>query len=136
MAFRKQDVQTFKIIMEMAKAGRPDAQEKVATMLLQGKGISPDVVGAREWYERAAKYGEPGAYYGLALINLEGSGVNKDKIEAYAYLLAMKSAEKLLKKRWGLSIAKRMLDAVSSIESKLSDKEKDRGKNRCEVILG
>jgi TPR repeat protein len=135
MALKKLDAQTFETIMETAKAGSPDAQEKVGTMFLEGKGVAPDAAAAREWYEKAAKQGEPGAYYGLALINLEGNGVRKDKIEAYAYLLAMKSEEGLLKKRWDLSIAKRMLNAVSSLESKLSDEERDLGRRRAKALL-
>jgi len=135
MASRKQAVEIFETIMETAKAGNPDAQEKVATMLLEGKGVGSDAVAARKWYEKAAKQGEPGAYYGLALINLEGNGVREDKTEAYAYLLAMKSAAEFLKRRWGPAIAKRMLDAVSNLEAKLSIEEKDKGLRRSKVIL-
>lgn len=135
MTLGKQDVQQFDILLEAAKDGSSEAQEKVATMLLQGKGTHPDVHAAQGWYEKAAKQSEPGAYYGLATMSLEGNGVHKDKIEAYAYLLVMKSLDGPLKKRWGAALAERMLGAVSSLEAKLSEEEKKRGHQRFQEIL-
>ena len=135
MTLGKQDVQQFDILLEAAKDGSSEAQEKVATMLLQGKGTDLDVHAAQGWYEKAAKQSEPGAYYGLAIMSLEGNGVHKDKIEAYAYLLVMNSLDGPLKKRWGAAFAERMLCAVSSLEAKLSEEEKKRGYQRFQEIL-
>jgi TPR repeat protein len=135
MALNKKDAKIFTTLKKAAESGNSEAQVNLAAMVLEGRGSQLDPEVARKWYEKAAEWGEPGAHYGLALIYLEGNGVSKDKVEAYARLLAMKSGEVLLKKRFGPVIAKRMLDSVSRLEVKLSDQEKEKAVQRSRSFV-
>jgi uncharacterized protein len=135
MALNNKDAKMFTALKEVAETGNSEAQVNLATMVLEGKGTHLDPDAARRWYEKAAEWGEPGAHYGLAVIYLEGNGVSKDKVEAYARLLAMKSGEALLKKRFGAALAKRMLDGVTRLESKLTDNEKEKAIQRSRSFL-
>lgn len=59
--------QAFKLYRQAAEGGNPNAQYRLATLYLQGRGTAKNEAKAREWLEQAATADHPGAQYALAL---------------------------------------------------------------------
>lgn len=76
------------LFRQAAEKGYAKAQTRYAWLLLTGSGVSQDVAGALDWYDRAVLQGEPGALFQMGTLMAKGEGVEKNEIEAYALLQA------------------------------------------------
>ncbi len=61
------------------------AEERLAALYDQGRGMAPDPVVAARLYRDAARRGSGAAQLNLAQMYLEGRGVPPDPVEAYAW---------------------------------------------------
>lgn len=61
------------------------AEERLAALYDQGRGMAPDPVVAARLYRAAARRGSGAAQLNLAQMYLDGRGVPPDPVEAYAW---------------------------------------------------
>jgi len=61
------------------------AEERLAALYDQGRGMAPDPVVAARLYRDAARRGSGAAQLNLAQMYLDGRGVQPDPVEAYAW---------------------------------------------------
>ena len=78
--------------IEAAAKEDAHAQYNLAAMYAKGEGVEKDLVGAVEWFRKAAERGEAYAQYNLGWHYANGEGVEKDQLEATAWY--RKTAEK------------------------------------------
>ncbi len=69
-----------------ARAGEAIAQNNLGVLLLQGRGVTKDLLAARHWFEAAAAQGLPGAMYNLGMVYLRGYGTPADPVTAAGWL--------------------------------------------------
>ncbi len=72
----------YKLWLEEAKEGDPQAQYGVGYLSMKGKGTRRDPTAAVRWYERAAQQGHGDAMYALGLAMRNGEGVRRDYVGA------------------------------------------------------
>lgn len=82
-----------------AEAGHPEAQNKLASMLLIGRGATKDEAEAARWYSAAVAQLHPDAYLPLAQIYASGLGVARDPVEAYALATISEVVEQYSKQK-------------------------------------
>ena len=87
----KDEVRAYELMRNCAKRGMALAQNMVGWMLEYGKGSSPNVEEAVDWYRKAADQGLSVAQWNLGLCYEYGKGVQKDLKAAYDWIL--KAAE-------------------------------------------
>lgn len=78
----------------MEKAAKQDfteAQNDLAILLEEGKGVKPDIKAAADWYLKAASNGSVPAQFKLVKMYINGNGVDQNNQEAFKW--ALKAAE-------------------------------------------
>lgn len=83
VAFERGDFeQALKDWLAEAEKGDARAQHNVGVVYDSGRGLTPDPVEARKWYERAAAQGLPEAQNNLGMLYSKGRGVEPDQARA------------------------------------------------------
>ena len=75
-----------KVLTKAARLGFAPAQNNLAVLLEQGKGIRQDNRQAAIWFRKAARQGEPHAQHSLAMMYFHGRGVSENKAKARKWL--------------------------------------------------
>jgi len=83
--YRKEMVESFEIISELAELGMIDAQYRLAKMYQEGSKTRKDIIVAREWMERAAESRHTQAQLEYADMLFEGIGIEQDVVAAVFY---------------------------------------------------
>ncbi len=82
-AFERGDyAQALKDWLAEAEKGDARAQHNVGVIYDSGRGVTPDPVEGRKWYERAAAQGLPEAQNNLGMLYSNGRGVEPDQAHA------------------------------------------------------
>lgn len=76
----------------LATTGDPEAQYRLANLLMEGKDIQRDPRAAAQWYQKAADQGFIKAYARLGALYENGVGVEKDPAQAIAWYKAAAEA--------------------------------------------
>jgi TPR repeat protein len=77
---------TFRQLLEAAKAGDPEAAERVGEMYLDGVGVVSDVTDGVHWYKKAAERGNATAMAHLGFRYATGKGIAVNYPEARKWL--------------------------------------------------
>ena len=72
-------------VREALERGDTRAEERLAALYDQGRGVAPDPALAALLYGKAARQGSGAAQLNLANLYLEGRGVQADPVAAYAW---------------------------------------------------
>ena len=78
----KDYVRAEKLFRIAAEQGDPEAQRKLGSMYVYGKGVPQDYAKAVEWYRKAAGQGNAAAQYNLGIMQERGRGVPRNYTEA------------------------------------------------------
>jgi len=70
------------LLHPIAESGNADAQHRVAIMLQNGLGVTPNAQKAAYWMRAAAEQGHALAQHGLGFMYLEGECLDQDEREA------------------------------------------------------
>lgn len=70
----------------LSQRGDPDAQNKLAILLMRGIGTKQDVAGALEWFRKSAAKGYAKSQMDLAQSHMSGRGVPQDLNEALVWI--------------------------------------------------
>ncbi|MDC0158088.1 sel1 repeat family protein, partial [Verrucomicrobia bacterium] len=68
-----------------AEGGHADAQNELANMYYEGKGVGKDLGKAYEWYREAASQGDATGQKDLGVMYYRGEGVEQDHAEAFRW---------------------------------------------------
>jgi TPR repeat protein len=71
-----------------ARAGDPEAQNRLGNLYYLGMGVGRDFRHAAYWYERAARQGHGDAQRNLGTLYRLGQGVTQDNLHAYLWYYA------------------------------------------------
>ena len=87
--------EAFPLFKQLACKGNAEAQDKVASMYIFGRGVNKSKIKAVDWWTRAAKQGHAGAQFELAWMYYAGRGTFKNMQKAIEwYELAAKQGHK------------------------------------------
>ncbi len=70
----------------LAVQGHANAQNSLALMYGNGRGVPQDYAEAAKWFRKAAEQGSPPAQAGLGIMYNDGLGVPQDYVQAYMWL--------------------------------------------------
>lgn len=82
-AYQRGDYATaLRLLRPLADQGSTEAQSRLGSMYILGRGVRKDYAEAARWYRKAAEQGNAAAQNNLAVMYLRGDGVGRDFVEA------------------------------------------------------
>ena len=71
--------------LPLADQGLADAQNNLAVMYANGRGVTQDYAAAMRWYRLAADQGDAAAQFNLGAMYATGEGVPQDYVQAHTW---------------------------------------------------
>lgn len=91
---KKKYIQAVNSFRSAAENGHPGAQDKLASLFFEGKGVERSYYYAKQWYEKAANNGNADAQYMMGHINHNKlSGYNDDDLALKWYEMAQHNGD-------------------------------------------